>query len=122
MFSNYEFYKKEFHGNTITTEASFNYYGDRAAEYIEQATFGRATAENDKVKKCECRIAEILFANHDSGNEDEREVKSESVGGWSKTFAENKRTDEQLSAKIAATITQYLALTGLLYCGIRRRC
>lgn len=121
MYSDYEFYRGEFNGIAITTEASYNYYGDRAAEYIEQATFGRATAENDKVKKCECRIAELLYANHDSGNADEREVKSESVGGWSQTYAENKRTDEQLSAKIAATITQYLALTGLLYCGIRRR-
>lgn len=119
MYADYEFYAAEYFGITIPSEASYKYYGSRAAEYIEQATFGRATADNVRVKKCECRVAELLYANNDSGNADDREVKSESLGGWSRTYAESKRSDSDLEAKIQTTIRQYLALTGMLYRGQR---
>lgn len=121
MYASYDFYKNEFHGAAIVSESSYFYYGEMAAEYIEQATFGRASAENIKVKKCECRVAELLAGNHENLDESEREIKSESVGGWSKTFAENKRTDDALSAKISDVIRLYLGRSGLLYCGIGRR-
>ena len=124
MFANYEFYQQEYHGTAIGSASSYSYYGGLAAEYIEQATFGRAISANEnnlkKIKKCECRLADILAANHENGNENEREVKSESVGGWSRTFAENQRSDEALAAKISDTIRLYLGLTGLLYCGIQK--
>lgn len=118
MYGDFKFYKTEFHGTTIVDESSYKYYADIASEYIEQATFGRAKCCMEKVKKCECRIAEILAANHENLKEDEREVKSESLGGWSRTYAENKLSPEALTARIRDTIRLYLGMTGLLYCGI----
>ncbi len=124
MFADFEFYQQEYHGTAIKTAPSYSYYGGLAAEYIEQATFGRAISANGdnlkKIKKCECKLADILAVNHEDGNESEREVKSESVGGWSKTFAENKRSDEALASKIRSTLNLYLGLTGLLYSGIKK--
>lgn len=117
MYSDYQFYKNEYKGIAIDDEASYQYYAELASVYIEHATLGRATSENKKVKTCECRIADILKANNEGMADDGREVKSESVGGWSKTYAENKRTDAQLERKITATIRLYLGLTGMLYCG-----
>lgn len=120
MFADYKFYKEDFFGTTIPSEASYNYYGRLAATYLEQATFGRATSDFVKVKECECRIAELLYGSNESQSENGREVKSESVGGWSKTYAENKRDDATLSAKISEVIHLYLGHTGLLYCGLGR--
>ncbi len=118
MYADFNCYKTEYYGTTITDEASYKYYAEIAAEYIEQATFGRAKCCMEKVRKCECRIAEILFANHENLKEDEREVKSESVGGWSRTYTENKLSPEALEARIRDTIRLYIGMTGLLYCGI----
>lgn len=120
MYADYAFYITEYSGITITSEETYSYYGARAAEYIEQATYGRATSDNINVKKCECRLAELLYANNDSGNSDDREVKSESLGGWSRTYAESKLSSSDLDAKIQTTISRYLALTGMLYCGQRK--
>lgn len=121
MYADFNYYKTEYFGTTIPSETSYNYYGRLSSAYIEQATFGRATSAKVKVKECECRIAEILYANNESFNEESREVKSESVGGWSKTFVENHKNDDALASKISEAIHLYLGSTGLLYCGIRRR-
>ena len=55
MFANYEFYQQEYHGTAIGSASSYSYYGGLAAEYIEQATFGRAISANEnnlkKIKK-----------------------------------------------------------------------
>ena len=124
MFADYGFYQIEYNGTAIGSASSYSYYGGLAAEYIEQATFGRANSANGdtlkKIKKCECRLADILAANHENSNEKDREVKSESVGGWNRTFVENKRSDEALATKIRETLRLYLGLTGFLYCGIQK--
>lgn len=119
MYASFEYYHSEYGGTAITSADSYKYYGNLAAQYIEQATFGRATAKNEKVRSCECRVAEILASNHENLVEGEREVKSESVGGWSRTFAENKRSDEALAGKITEAIHLYLGRTGLLSCVLR---
>ena len=119
MYADFEFYNFKFGGTAITSADSYKYYSNLAGQYIEQATFGRATANNEKVRLCECRVAEILASNHENLVESDREIKSESVGGWSRTFAENKRSDEALAAKINEAIHLYLDRTGLLSCVLR---
>lgn len=119
MYANYEYYQNEYHGSAVPP-AEFDYYAGLAGDYIDHATVGRATSEQTQVKRCACRIAELLYQNKAaaSGNQADAQKTSEKVGDYSVSYAVQPLTAEQLDAKIKGEIYRYLARTGLLYRGL----
>lgn len=92
MYADYTFYKEIYLGNNII-EADFNRLISRAGFYLQQITGGRVEeqAETLAVKMAACAVAEV-WQEKEQGN-----VVSESVGKWSKTYAEEgKSADKKL--------------------------
>ena len=89
MLPDYNFYIETYYGNQIT-EADFPRLISRASAYLNGACKVETIPEED-YKKALCAVAEAWQTNEQGGD-----VVSQSVGSWSKSFAEKKsKTDEQ---------------------------
>ena len=113
-YTDYNFYINSYFGKAIESEQEFKFYASVGAEYISASTLGKATTDNLQVKKCNCRIADILHYNN--GAMDKRTKQSENVGGWSVTY--DNSTKEAVEKQISNAIRLYLLQTGLLYRGV----
>lgn len=110
-YATYEFYTISFRGNLIP-QADFDRLAERASEYIDFCTFGKAKKylEDDKVKKCCCALAEAFQIEEKSQGKT-----GETVGKWSVSYSAKDEADKRK----ADIIKRYLWLTGLLYTGMR---
>lgn len=90
-YVDYEFYKNTYLGNAVP-EADFNRLAQRASEYIDWITRGKAAdmADNENVMKAACAVAEAVQTNEQGGD-----VVSQSVGSWSRSFSKTAKTDSQ---------------------------
>lgn len=142
MYADYTFYTDSFYGTAISA-ADFPRLASRASDFIDYYTRGKAaevgeteTAIITSLAKACCAVAERIQT--DEANEaivakaqaaalsaSTGEVKSESVGSWSASYATasdytgaNAR-DAILAARAvyAAIAAEYLTNTGLLYRG-----
>ena len=116
MYADYTFYKTEYHGNTVPSEA----YPRAAAEadaYIDYATMGKIKALGEKpecARLCACALAELTYAaaqNSFTAADHEPGIKSESVGPLSVTYATPEdvvKSREALRAEMYAVVRQYL--------------
>ena len=116
-YADFNFYKSTYLGKAIDVESDFNFYAELGAEYISASTLGKATADNEQVKKCNCRIADIL--KYHNAKLTEPAKRSESVGGYSVTYDMDSVDRRQLKEQIYNAIVLYLAQTGLLYRGTK---
>lgn len=142
MYADYEFYTASFFGTAIN-EADFPRLSSRASDFLDYYTKGKAeNVEDEKItlalaKAC-CAIAEQMQTDENNKaiaakaqsaalESDTGEIKSESVGSWSASYATSADYTGQ-SAKEAVTVQragyasiafEYLANTGLLYRGGR---
>lgn len=138
MYADYTFYTEAFYGTAIA-EADFPRLSSRASDFIDYYTRGKAVAyENTTpLAKCCCAIAEAMQsdeqnkalaakANAAALASANGEIKSETVGSWSQSYATasdyikaGSKADAVKDARAAyAGIAQeYLANTGLLYRG-----
>ena len=64
MFADYEFYKKEYGGTKIESDAEYKYLAQQASRYIKQHT----NEVNEDTKLCECAISEYLQKSTKQGN------------------------------------------------------
>ena len=64
MFADYEFYKKEFGGTKIESEAEYKYLANQASRYIQKHT----DIVDENTKMCECAISEYLQKSTKQGN------------------------------------------------------
>ena len=104
---------------------NFNKLAIQASNYINHQTFGRVEPSNppEEVKYVTCLIIDLL-------NEQEtklskiKNLKSENVEGWSKTFATPEEIKADYDDKMRTTLSDYLwDVVGndgkpLLYCGV----
>lgn len=116
MYADYTFYKTEYHGNTVPSEA----YPRAAAEadvYIDYVTMGRVKALGEVpscARLCACALADLAYAasqNSVVSADHEPGVKSESVGPMSVTYAtaeDSVKSREAIRAEMYATVRQYL--------------
>lgn len=138
-YADYEYYVETYMG--AVSEAEFPRLSVRASAFIDYYTQNRAkdNAELDAVKLCCCALvdkyqvieaAQALAAKRltDAAGTD-AELKSESVGGYSRTLASGGESalsalsvSENAQKLLAETCRAYLAHTGLLYRGGARRC
>lgn len=89
MLPNYTFYTDVYYGNQIT-EADFPRLVSRASAYLTDACNASFVPE-ETIKKALCAVAEAWQANEQGGD-----IVSQSVGSWSKSYAQKKvKTDEQ---------------------------
>lgn len=100
------------------SEADFPAAAERASEYIDYITRGRATADTDAVKRACCAVAEVLSsaakAREAGGG---GAVQHETVGSYSVTYRSANEVETGLSRSLYRAAQMHLAHTGLLYRG-----
>ncbi len=111
-YADYAYYT-DIYGGTMPVE-DFKRLSRQASAYIDQVTFGRAGRSHpqkiqNKIKDACCAVADVLKKKEDGG-----EVTSQTVGPWTKRFAESGKTLDQQQHD---TVLLYLGNTGLMYRG-----
>lgn len=92
MYSNYTLYKT--YGGKMS-ESDYNIYANEACDYIDVVTRGRAPhtdTMSDKIKKCECKLADALLA----ASEIPVCVTSEGNDGVSISYSQSANQDLQI--------------------------
>lgn len=120
-YADFAFYNDSYCGD-ILTQDTFCKYAERASDYIDYITNGRAADyadPRDMVKKCCCALAEqqqsIASAKLLSA---QGEVASETVGSHSVSYRSSAETVVELEKGMWNIALQYLTNTGLLYRGV----
>lgn len=126
-YTDYKFYSKNYKGNM--PESDFDRLVIRASAEVQKNIFNRdIIGYEEEVQMATCSITDILLKieqlelnkeNIISG----KEVKSESVGDYSKTYNNSTLTDIDIQLanqkeKMKEELRMYLLDTGLLYRGI----
>ena len=139
IYADYAYYAGTYMG--AVSEEDFPRLSVRASSFLDYYTQDRAknNAELDAVKMCCCALvdkyavieaAQALAAkNLAKAAAGDAEVKSETVGGYSRTLATGGESaasalgaTDNARIMLAETCTEYLAHTGLLYRGGGYRC
>ena len=119
MYADYEYYTEVFFGTQIA-EQEFNAVCARASDYIDYITKGKATADNEAVKKAVCAVAEHYQTIEKARADALGGVKaSESVGSWSVSYRSGEDIAAAYGSELYAIALRYLASSGLLYRGVR---
>ena len=112
MYSDYTFYKDEYHGKA--GEEIYSRFSKLANAHINRITSNRAkTAEGEEleaVKLAECAVIDELDLQDKGGV-----VTSESNDGISRSFSASTKTAEQ---RIYSVASVYLSETNLLFVGV----
>ena len=119
MLADFTFYKNTYKGIVFSDATSYEYYGERASDelapYSDKSVFTTDEKAASQLKKCACKIADILFSST-SGNAQGKAVTSENiVGYYSVSYA--TVTQEQIKAQITAAVKTYI---GRYILGARR--
>lgn len=80
--TDYLYYKENYQGKIINDKADFEQYAKLAVLYIKSVINSDIDFRKEDIYDCICALAEQLFENRDSKN-----VKSESVDGYSITYS-----------------------------------
>lgn len=106
-YADYDFYINDYHGKAII-RADFDRLITRAGSYIDSITLGRASSysASDAVKMATCAVADAWLTNEQGG-----ELQSQSVGSWSRTYANKVKSNED---RLYDAAKLYLGPTGLL--------
>lgn len=139
VYADYTYYSGTYMGSV--SEEDFPRLAVRASSFLDYYTRNKAAdnAELDAVKMCCCALVDkyavieaaqaLAMKNLANAAANDAEVKSETVGSYSRTLATGG--ESALSALnatdgakklLAETCREYLAHTGLLYRGGDRRC
>lgn len=119
VYADYEFYKEEFLNATVP-EDKFAGYAEKASALIDSFTFDRITDDifvtspkiGRKIKLCCCALCEEILLIENGGG-----ISSESVDGYSVTYASGISKSRSEMRRYSDTIKVYLSGTGLLYRG-----
>ena len=120
MLADFDFYQKEYKGIVITDANSYGYFGERASEelalYSHYAIFSNDVTAKEQLKRCACRIADILYSTTNGGKSIGKSVTSESVAGYySVSYAQ--ATESQIKGQINTAIKLYI---GKYILGVKR--
>ena len=116
MYADYQYYKTEYHGSTVPSDA----YPSAAAEadtFIDYVTLGKIKVLDevpDSARLCACALADLTYASSQNSvvsTDHEPGVKSESVGPMSVTYAtaeDSVKSREALRSEMYSVCRQYL--------------
>lgn len=141
IYADYEYYVETYMG--AMPEESYQAAASRAGGFLEYVTLGRVKKkpDEDAVKRCSCALAdqyhlylmqraEIVARLEavEAADTPEEEVKSETVGSYSRTIAtvadrlaELKAAQKELNQQLFSTAAEYLTPLGLMYRGGGRK-
>lgn len=111
MLADYDFYKKTYKGIVFADANSYEYFGERAGEelalFSSRSIFNEDITAKEQLKRCACRIADILYASTNGGKSIGKNVSSESVAGYySVSYATT--TNEEIKKQINTAIKLYI--------------
>lgn len=124
-YADYSYYKNEFCGDAIA-EADFPGLAVRASAMVDYYTSGQArTSSGDDltaVKNAACALAEVVQDENrlnaaTFSSDRAKQVQSETVGSWSRSYGSAAATGtdlEMLAARRKDTVLLYLGGTGML--------
>lgn len=117
-YADYTYYVDNFKGAAVS-EADFPAAAERASEYIDYITRGRATADMDAVKRACCAMAEIYHAmvKAQTAGVGSGAVAQETVGSYSVTYRSGSDVEAGYRQSLYRAAQMYLAHTGLMYRG-----
>lgn len=92
----------------------------KAAAILNDRTFGRISPELEDTILEECidavkELTQVLLNTEKL--RDNKGVRSETLGGWSRSYASDEENKRAEAAEIEAVLDRHLGLTGLLYRG-----
>ena len=139
MYADYSFYVEQFYGSKIDV-ADFPRLSSRASDFIDYYTRGRAQRASIgdllALGKACCALAEQMQTDEQMQTlaaktvntaiaSNNGEVKSETVGSWSRSYATasdygsdgRASVVKDMQAAYAEIVKEYLSTTGLLYRG-----
>ena len=109
MLADYDFYKNTYKGIVFADANSYEYFGERASEELALFSSKSIFQENGEaslqLKRCACRIADILYSSTNGGKG--KSVASESVAGYY-SVSYSQVTNEQIKAQINTAIKIYI--------------
>lgn len=119
MLADYTFYHDTYKGVVFTDSNTYEYFGERASDelapYANMKVFTEDETAEAQIKKCACRIADILYSGTNGGKQG-KNIASESVTGYySVTYVTT--TNEQVRKQINTAITLYI---GRYFLGAKR--
>lgn len=111
MLADYDFYKNTYKGIVFADADSYEYFGERASEelalYSSRSVFNEDVTAKEQLKRCACRIADILYSSTNGGKSIGKSVTSESVAGYySVSYAQTN--DSQVNGQINTAIKLYI--------------
>ena len=106
-YADFTFYTETYLGKSIS-ESEFARLALRASNHIDRITHGKASSylPADPVKLAVCAVAEAWQVNEQGGD-----LTSQSVGGWSRSYAAQPKSAD---ARLYDAASLYLDSTGLL--------
>ena len=115
-YADYAYYTDTYKGAVIDT-ASFLRYSAKATQTIKLNAFGRVDKDNipEEVKMCCCELAELIYRHETT--EDNGNIASEKVGEHSVSYVAKDIQEKSLAEKKQDILSNWLAMTGLLYRG-----
>lgn len=118
-FADYTYYIETFKGASLT-ENEFPMLAERASDYLVYLTYGRATVDDEPVKRAMCALAEqfkVIFKAQSAASSDSGEIASQTVGSYSVTYRSSADLVASQRKELYRTAQMYLGSTGLLYRG-----
>lgn len=120
-YATFDFYVEEYGGRKLN-EYDFTGYANRASDYIDYVTLGRAAAYDDAknaLKRCCCALADQM-EDHDviRAEVSAGAVASETVGPHSVSYRSIADLKAEQKKALDEIISMYLLPTGLLYRGV----
>ena len=117
--TDYTFYKDNYllEREAVLDAASFPFWERKACNIVRSLTFGNIDENQkipEKIQKCVCEVAELLYIHKERAKTSD--VASEKVGDYSVSY--RAQTDNERKAEISNVVSEWLADTGLLYCGV----
>lgn len=110
MLADYEFYNNTYKGMVFADATSYGYFGERASEelalYSSKRIFEEDETALEQLKRCACRIADILYSST-GGSKNGRQIASESISGYYSVSFVNV-TDSQVRSQINTAIKLYI--------------
>ena len=112
MLADYNFYHTTYKGLVFTDATSYEYYGERASDelalYSNKRVFSEDQTAQSQLKKCACRIADILYSSSNGGKTLKNgAISSESVVGYY-SVSYGTVTSEQVQNQINTAIRLYI--------------
>ena len=112
MLADYDFYHNTYKGLVFADATSYEYFGERASDelalYSNKKVFSEDETAQTQLKKCACRIADIIYSSSNGGKSlKSGAISSESIAGY---YSVNYGTvtNEQIQGQINTAIKLYI--------------